>query len=304
MRVVVLTTLSLLAGLASVRAQTTEYRGLCEASAAAYIDDVHFVVASDDTNRLQIHARGKPDPVGSGIDMEDFTSFDKSDLEGAAGIGNRIYWISSHSFNKDGEDKAKRKVFFATRVVNKNGKPTLVETGKAIKSLRDPIAKAAQVDPKDLNIESLAATPEGGLLIGLRQPLRNGKAILIPFKNPAAVVENGAPPELGAAMSVNLKGGGFRSMELIGSAPARYAIVAGPVLDSPDGFKLFRWSGDSSEDPVEIRPLVFERFKPEAAVLVPGKAMLQLLSDDGDICEETDSPDKRRFKSVDVASEP
>lgn len=299
----VLATLSLFAGLASANAQTTEYRGLCEASAAAFIDEVHFVVASDETNRLQIYERGKPDPIGDGIDMEKFTSFDKSDLEGAAGIGNRVYWISSHSFKKDGEDKAKRKVFFATRVERKNGKPTLVGTGHVIKSLRDPIAKAAGVDPKDLNIEALAATPEGGLLIGLRQPLRNGRALLIPFKNPSAVIDDNAPPELGAAISVELKGGGFRSMELIGTSPARYAIVAGPVSDSPEGFKLFRWGGDN-QDPVEVRPLAFERFKPEAAMLVPGKALLQLLSDDGDYCEETGPLDKRKFKSVDVTTGP
>lgn len=297
---VVLATLSLFAGLASAQAQTMEYRGLCEASAATFIDDVHFVVASDDTNTLQIYERGKPDPLGSGIDMRDFTSFKKSDLEGAAGIGDRVYWISSHSLNKHNEDKAERKLFFAARVEKKNGKPTLVGTGKAIKTLRDPIARAAQVDPKDLNIEALAATPEGGLLIGLRQPLRNGRALLIPFKNPAAVIDHDAPPEFGAAISLDLKGGGFRSMDLIGSGPTRYAIVAGPVADSPDGFKLFRWNG-GTEAPVEVRSLVFERFKPEALMLVPGKPLLQLLSDDGDYCEETDPANKRKFKSVDIA---
>jgi hypothetical protein len=300
---VILATLSLFAGLASVHAQTAEYRGLCEASAGAFIDDVHFVVASDDTNTLQIYERGKPAPLGSGIDLKDFIGFKKSDLEGGAGIGDRVYWISSHSFTKKGEDKAERKVFFATRIEKKDGKPTLVGTGKVITSLRDSLAEAAQVKPESLNIEALAATPEGGLLIGLREPLRNGRALLIPFKNPAAVVDYGAAPELGAAIPLDLKGGGFRSMELIGSAPTRYAIVAGPVEDSPDGFKLFRWNG-GNEAPVEVRPLAFERFKPEALMLVPGKALVQLLSDDGDYCEEKDPADKRKFKSVDVTLDP
>src|SRR5262249_10954885 len=155
-------------------------------------------------------------------DMEDFTSFDKSDIEDAARIGDRIYWISSHSFNSQGEDKPKRKVFFATRIGESNGKPALVGTGHVIKSLRDRIAKAANVGSQDLNIEALAATPEGGLLIGLRGPLRDGRALLVPFNNPAAVVDDGAEPELGGAIPVDLRGGGFRSMVLIGTSPTQY----------------------------------------------------------------------------------
>jgi hypothetical protein len=82
-------------------------KGLCEASAGAFLDATHFAVASDETNTLQIYERGKPDPIGKGVDMKGFTGFDKSDLEGAAAIGDRIYWISSHSFNSSGEDKEK-----------------------------------------------------------------------------------------------------------------------------------------------------------------------------------------------------
>src|SRR5262245_51765808 len=103
---------SLLVTFAVSATSAMEYKGLCEASAGAFIDSTRFVVASDETNRLQIYERGKPDPIGSGFDMKPFTLFDKSDLEGAAAIGDRIYWISSHSFNSDHEDKAKRKVFF------------------------------------------------------------------------------------------------------------------------------------------------------------------------------------------------
>src|SRR5689334_991375 len=46
-----------------------EYKGICEASAGAFVDDKHFVVASDETNLLQLYERGKADPIGDGIDM-------------------------------------------------------------------------------------------------------------------------------------------------------------------------------------------------------------------------------------------
>ena len=101
-----LSTAMLLAAFTGSGAGAAEYKGICEASAGAFIDGTHFAVASDETNKLQIYERGKPQPIGNGIDMETFTSFDKSDLEAAAVIGDRIYWMSSHSFNSQGEDKA------------------------------------------------------------------------------------------------------------------------------------------------------------------------------------------------------
>ena len=280
-------------------AGAAEYKGICEASAVAFIDRVHFVVASDETNKLQIYQRGKAEPIGAGIDMEGFTSFDKSDLEAAAAIGDRVYWISSHSFNSQGEDKPKRKVFFATRIVQVDGKPTLESVGKLVKSLRDPLAKAAGVNPAEMNVEALAATPEGGLLIGLRAPLRNGKALVVPFKNPKAVVdEPNTAPEFGEAVPVKLVDRGFRSMETLESG--KYAIIAGPVSDSAEGFALFRWSGPGT-DPVKVDGADLTGIKPEAAMAVPGQNLLQLLSDDGDICSDEDDPtSKRRFRSTDV----
>ena len=190
---VLLPTVALLASFTTSAVRGAEYNGICEASAGAFIDNTHFVVASDETNRLQLYERGNPKPVGDGIDMESFTSFDKSDLEGAALIGDRVYWISSHSFNSQGEDKAKRKVFFATRIVQKDGKPTLVGIGQPVRSLRDAIAKAAEVEHSKLNIEGLAATPDGGLLIGLRAPLRGDDAIVVPVPEPGRGGRPGSP---------------------------------------------------------------------------------------------------------------
>jgi hypothetical protein len=95
------------------------YKGRCDASAASALSDGHFVVANDERNKLQIYKRGQPDPVGAGLDISAFlgTKVDKeSDLEGAATIGSRIYWISSHGRKKDGEFQERRHRFFATDV--------------------------------------------------------------------------------------------------------------------------------------------------------------------------------------------
>jgi hypothetical protein len=303
---------ALLAACAASGARAMDYKGLCEASAGAFLDATHFAVASDETNTLQIYERGKPDPIGNGVDMEDFTGFDKSDLEGAAAIGDRVYWISSHSFTKKNKDKAERKVFFATQIVMENGKPTLKPAGKPVTSLRDGIAAAAGAQPGELNIEALSATPERGLLIGLRSPLRKvdgaNQAIVVPFKNPADVIDNGAAPDLGTAFTLKLNGRALRSMDLIATSPARYIIVAGPVADGP-GFALFRWDGPGT-DPREIKDGPdLTGLTPEGAMAVPGTELVQLLSDDGEVngvkCdEEKDPPAKRKFRSIDVTVKP
>lgn len=296
-------TLLLLAGFVASDAGAAEYKGFCEASAGAFVDSTHFAVASDETNKLRIYERGKPEPIGSAVDMEAFTSFDKSDLEAAARIGDRIYWMSSHSFNKEGEDRPKRKVFFATKIVQANGKPTLESVGQPVKSLRDTLARAAGVKPDEMNIEALTATPDGGLLIGLRAPLRNGEALAIPFKNPRAMVDDPtATPDFSAAVRVKLGGRGFRSMETVGSGTPQYLIVAGPVSDSAEGFALFRWSGPGT-DPVKVEGVDLAGITPEAAMSVPGQNLLQLLSDDGgrENCKKEDGDlSKRRFRSIDV----
>lgn len=291
---------SAIISMATCGARAEEYIGLCEASAGAFIDDSHFAVASDETNTIQIYRRGTTQPTGPGIDLENFTSFDKSDIEGAARIGDRVYWISSHSFNSKGEDKPKRKLFFATRIVLVGGKPSIEGVGSPVKSLRDPLATVAGVKPGELNVEGLAATPQGGLLIGLRAPLRNRQAIVVPFRNPAASVGSGTRPEFADPLLLDLGGFGIRSLEYVGRANLQYLIVAGPMSEQVEGFALFRWAGPGTQ-PSKIDTLGVTGSRPEAAMAVPGQDLVQLLSDDGDVCsDEDDPPAKRKFRSVDL----
>ena len=278
-----------------------EYKGLCEASAGAFLDDKHFVVASDEVAVLQLYERGKPDPIGRGFDMEELTSFEVADLEAAAVVGDRIYWISSHSLTSEKrKDKDERKVFFATKIGTAGGKPTLTKVGTVATNLRKALLEAAGVKKKHLNIEALAATPNGELLIGLRGPLDDDDmALVVPFRNPAAVVEQGAAPDFGEVLAIDLGRRGLRSMDLIPGRGAHYVIVAGPVPDE-DGFAVFRWDGPGTK-PKKIKGVDLDGLKPEGAMAVPGTNLVQLLSDDDDICSDTeDKKSKRRFRSIDI----
>ena len=124
------------------------------------------------------------------------------------------------------------------------------------------LEEAAKLAPEaegGLNIEGLAATPAGGLLIGFRNPIRHGKALIVPLNNPASVVE-GARAELGDPIELDLEGRGIRSLELVGTT---YLVVAGPPPDV-GSFALFRWSGDKQTDPEPLSIFLREDLKPEA----------------------------------------
>src|SRR6516225_6921554 len=75
----------------------TTYRGICNASAGVDLGDGHFVVADDEVNSLAIYQYGVPRHVGW-IELRSYLKMadgDKrnSDLEGAARVGDLIYWI-------------------------------------------------------------------------------------------------------------------------------------------------------------------------------------------------------------------
>ena len=288
------------------------YHGLCDASAAVALDALHFVVASDEDNTLHIYRRGVPDAVAT-LPLQGFLGTDKeSDLEGAARIGNRIYWIASHGRNASGKLRADRYRFFATDIDTGASTPGLKPAGSSSASLLEQMLSATALKPLrldeaarrapeaegGLNIEGLADTPEGGLLIGLRNPLHGGKALVLPLRNPAEVLA-GRPADFGAALLLDLQRRGVRSIERAGSG---YLVVAGPTADS-GSFALYRWSGRGDEAPL-LLPQRFDALRPEALFVWPD-GTVQLLSDDGGVetagiaCKDRPAA-QQRFRSVEI----
>lgn len=294
--------------LAAVAQAQTRYEGLCDASAAVALDARHFVVADDEHNRLTVYRRGEPKAVRE-IAVGDFLKADKeSDLEGAARVGQRIYWIGSHARNSAGKRREDRQRFFATSLDGATVKPVgqpyrdLLADLLAAPSLAAlPLADAAQrpAEAKDgFNIEGLAAAPDGSLLIGLRNPVPAGRALLVPLLNPADLVEGRGPAKFGTPLRLDLGGRGVRDIERVGQG---YLIVAGPTGD--DGsFALYRWSGQAQQAPVQL-PLDLGSLRPEALFAWPD-GQLTLLSDDGGVnigkqaCKDAD-PSHRGFRSLD-----
>ncbi|MEO8507829.1 MAG: DUF3616 domain-containing protein [Betaproteobacteria bacterium] len=286
----------LLAGGAITLASAQEiatYEGPCDASAAVALDADRFVVGNDENNILHIYQRGQPAPTDT-VDLTRFLDVrgnQEADIEAGAVIGTRAYWITSHGRNRAGKARPGRQRIFATDLrpgsavpIEPVGKPYTqllrdLEETPSLKPYRlGDAARLAAEAPGGLNIEGLAATPDGKLLIGLRNPVPGQRALIVPLDNPAEVIE-GKRAKLGAPVELDLGDRGIRSIELVG---AEYVIVAGPAADVGT-FVLYRWSGRPGDAATPVPAAKLGTLRPEALFAVPQSARVQLLSDDGGV---------------------
>lgn len=293
------------------------YSGICGASAAAALNSDQFVVADDEGNTLRVYDRAKGGPpltlVNLTAHLELRRGEGETDIEGAAKMGDVIFWITSHSRNKNGKLHDNRARFFATSVKG-TGTASISFVGRPYKHLITDLTSAAvlrplnlaaasRLAPKDeggLNIEGLCATPDNTLLIGFRNPNPGGKALLVPLLNPHAVV-TGQRAIFGAPIQLDLRGLGVRDL---GYWKGEYRIIAGSA-DGGGKSRLFSWSGGASR-PKQLKEVDLKGLNPEALVIYPdiGLDQIQLLSDDSGRkgCQEL-PPASRHFRSVLVTLE-
>lgn len=277
------------------------YRGLCDASAAVALDEAHFVVAGDEADLLVTYRLERPEPLAR-LSLQDTLGGGRreADLEGAARVGERIYWIASHGRNRKGKERPERYRFFATEILPGAPPPGLrpLPGGSYGRLLDDllaydaaeelGLAAAARRPPKEqgLNIEGLADDGAGGLLIGFRSPLtEEGAALLVPLLNPAELAEGAGPAaRFGPPASLDLGGRGIRSLERVGGSLMIVAGPAGEAAATTDGgpdFALFRWSGQEGDPAVWIEAARFGAQHPEALLALGRPPRLLALSDDG-----------------------
>ena len=278
---------------AAAPSAATRFDGPCDASAAIALDAGHFVVGNDEDDTLHIYRFGQPAAVRS-VDLKSFLATaprEESDIEGAAAVGKRIYWITSHGRNAKGKHQPSRHRLFATDVLPGNP-PVLFPVGRPYTTLLDDMLAAAPLAPYGLasaaqraaeaegglNIEGLAATPEGTLLIGLRNPVPRGRALIVPLLNPDRLIE-GERARFGTPVELDLGQRGIRSIERIGNS---YLIVAGPPADT-GSFALYRWTGVPGDPARQVPGADLGDLRPEALFAIPGSGHIQLLSDDGGI---------------------
>jgi hypothetical protein len=301
-------------------AAVTICRGMCDASAVMPLVSDRFVVADDEDNILRVYSRTQSGAPLQTLDLSPFLQVDfkspEVDLEGAAPLGDRIYWISSHARNKNGKDRVNRRRFFATTLPSSNGATEIKPVGRPYLNLlsdllKEPrlkpfnLAAAARRAPKSvnaLNIEGLCGTPEGHLLLGFRNPIPDGKALLVPLLNPGELIE-GKPARFSEPLLLNLDGLGIRSLARTGN---RHFIIAGSYDGEGQSF-LYEWNG-GPDSPKRSPHAELVGLNPEAIEVLTenGVERLLVVSDDGTLriggqdCKNVSDPNMKYFRATTI----
>jgi hypothetical protein len=202
------------------------YHGMCDASAAVAIDAERFVVANDEDNALRVYHRDKPTEPLAICDVSAHLEVDplepESDMEGACMLDGRIFWVTSHGRNKKDKLRESRHRLFCTEIRGAGDSATVVGVGKVYQGLltaliedaryaKYALAAASELAPKKeggFNIEGLAATPGGQLLVAFRNPQPKGKALIARIENPKEIIDDGANAKLGDPIELDLADAG------------------------------------------------------------------------------------------------
>jgi hypothetical protein len=267
------------------------FEGACDASGAVAVDARHFAVADDEDNVLRVY-----DAINGGksvrrTNLSKQLALDKkgaeSDIEAATSLGGRAFWLSSHGRDKRGDEDPNRSLVITTDLPALDAKVEV--QGQVYRNLLDDLERApgmqqydlkraAELAPKEpggLNIEGLTATPEGTLLIGFRNPVPGGKALILPLLNPEALYAAGSP-RFGTPIELDLQGLGIRSLSWWRGS---YLIAAGPTSDG-GAAHLYRWRGPGTT-PMLATDAAFADANPEAFFTAEANAEILVLSDDG-----------------------
>lgn len=309
-------------GFAAVPPTEVVFRGACDASASQALGDRWLVTASDEDSTLRLYDRDRGGLPVATFDLVPHLGLAgkdrETDLEGSAQIGDVIYWTGSHGRNRDGKPRPNRHRLFATRVLP-GDPPTLKFEGRPFTGLiaalaAEPalaefdLARAATLSPEvdgGLNLESLATTADGGLLLGFRSPVPGGQALAVPLRNPAEVIA-GRPAVFGAPLRLDLGGRGIRSFQRVGD---QYLVVGGHATKGGD-FAFHLWDGRSTT-PRRLPAVAPRGLTIETAVLDPEAGLKRVfcLSDDGSRplggrdCRDVKDPAMRQFRGAWVALE-
>jgi hypothetical protein len=270
------------------------FSGMCDASGAVPLSTRTFAVADDEDNVIRVYDAERGGAPLSSVDLSPMLRLapkgkrgghPELDIEAATRLGDLALWLTSHGRNAKGKLKPERRRLFATSVSSEGALQVHGEPYEALLDdlLADPryaqfgLSKASERAPKSeggLNLEGMTARLGGGLLIGFRSPIVDGKALVATLLNPEQVVLGEQPAQFGPPQFVPLGGRGVRGLSAFRD---RYLILAG---DTASGRRsvLYTWDGQARVQPVQV---ALGELNPEAFFTPDERTELLLLSDDG-----------------------
>jgi hypothetical protein len=270
---------------AAEREGPLQFFGMQSSSAALALGGDMLVLAGARDNFLRIYNVTRPLHPPAKLDLSGFLGVSRNtpvDIAGVTRIGERLYWIGSHSRDESGQLRPERYCLFATALRQDQGQMRIVPEGKPYTSLIQDLVRVHTMrglrlesftrlgqdlseqeglhlspDRAGLRIAALCASADPEILyIGFRNPrpvrvvAATAHALVVPLDNAADVIMKGEKPIFGEGMLWDLDGLGIISFEYSPFHRA-YFILAGPH-DDQDRRVLYRWSGMKMHAPERI----------------------------------------------------
>ena len=280
--------------LGSVGAGTPIQGGPFEASGVAAVLGTDGILFVDDSRPgevlwMQLNSAGDQSgaakPVQTGVSIED--------PEGITSDGSYFYIVGSQSSPKAGERQGLARFTFdpATQTVTKSEaiaglRSFLVNNVPELKNFADQKGEEG-----GLNIEGIAWDPDPEhrrLLLGLRSPLVNGNALVVPIKlrdaNGPFSIDNLQLAEPNA-IQLQLGGLGIRDIQYDSRLKSFLIISGAPEHHEKTAFTLWEWNGDSNQSNADAKPReeaqLDMRMKPEGVtrLKLPGREMIFIVGD-------------------------
>lgn len=305
--------------------RAVQFQGSCDASGAVPLSDSLFAVADDEDNVIRVYdadTGGAPllqydlsynpklKPERDQYNRAPPAPLDEMDIEAATVRNGLAYWLTSHGRDSKGRPAPDRLRFFATRIDLPDQRVSLA--APAVTDLLTALFRSPQFKPFELeqaeakppkaegglSIEGMTAVPGGGLLLGFRNPVPAGRAILVELENPEAALE-GQQPRFGSPLTVDLGGRGVRG---ISYWKGHYMLAAGHYGEGFDP-ALFLWRGPG-HTPTQVDLELPERFNAEAFFTPDGRGEFMLLSDDGGLdmggkaCKKLKNANDKYFRGL------
>lgn len=266
------------------------FEGACDASGAVEVDKDRLAVADDEDNVIRVYDANRGGPPLYQYDFSDKIGQNQkrfeSDIEAATRLGERAFFLSSHGRTTKGRPDPHRLLFFAAELPKPGTLPALFGRpyrGLLSDMLQEPrlarfgLAAAAQRPPKEpggLNIEGMTAASDGSFWIGFRNPVPDGRALLVRLLNPMQVLE-GQRARFADPLQLDLGGLGIRSLT---SFRSQVLIIAGsPGSAGPS--RIYRFDEAASAE--QVAGIDLEGLNPEAFFSPEQRDELLVLSDDG-----------------------
>jgi hypothetical protein len=254
----------------ALHAQTIAPRAIAggsfEASAVAHVPGTSGVLFTDDGRTreifwMELDERGNQRgpvvavPLGASVtDMEGMT-FD-GDFHYVVGSQSKTTGVTGDGLVRFRFDPTSRRVTEVERVAGLKG-----WLADHVLELR---GTGTRLGDKVLNIEAIAWDPHRErLLLGLRAPVVNGDALVIPLRMRDSSAPLSADNLLvdGESIHLPLAGDGIRSLEYDGGV---FRLIAGASLNSENrDFRILEWNGDHSVPVLRELDRLPRRLKPE-----------------------------------------